>query len=559
MKKAVIFILCFLIAAACLLYLIGIYAVKTIEKTIISDLERSSGKKIEIGRIHYIPIKGISISKVRVYNESSSDRSEDIKLEKIDANINIADLITENKALIRLSYDSLSYKNVTSSGKASLFSGKCEKGKNILKDFRLCGIDIEDIDISSPQFDLTDIKGSIAFAQDSISSDSVNFRIAGIPYRLQAVLSGLPAEPKIVATITGDTVKCGLNAEKVNDVLKINSVDVSVFSSRFAGNGEITGISTDPIAALSGVSDINPDEISAIPGIGPEILKRVKLNGRVKSIYSVKGLIRDIKGIKASIENECRQLKAGDYNIQSVKFNILMKDGEITIPDFTAELYDGKITGAAYLNLTQQHLPILVEGKASGLNINLIVADSKMKTKEIYGTLNATITVQGLAKYRNTFTGSGSINISDGDLGPMPVLSPLVGNIYGVLRKMIPSFQNVNIKGGDATFVIKDEKIATEDLVLYGDMLSIYAKGYMDFDRNLNFAVTNEFKETSGQEKQDDLQSSIVGFMAAFGKMISKAYLTGTLDKPKWKFEYAFDPNKVLGAKITSALKNIFQ
>jgi len=42
-----------------------------------------------------------------------------------------------------------------------------------------------------------------------------------------------------------------------------------------------------------------------------------------------------------------------------------------------------------------------------------------------------------------------------------------------------------------------------------------------------------------------------------FGKLISKAYLTGTLKNPKWRFEYLSGINKVFGGGLGNVLKNL--
>jgi hypothetical protein len=105
--------------------------------------------------------------------------------------------------------------------------------------------------------------------------------------------------------------------------------------------------------------------------------------------------------------------------------------------------------------------------------------------------------------------------------------------------------------------MIKNRKVATENLVLTGDILNIYAKGYIDFGKALNFVVENEVKQS--QDQPDSLQNSIIQVMASFGKMIGKAYLTGTLSKPSWKFEYFSQLQNSLGGQISNALKDIFE
>jgi hypothetical protein len=74
-----------------------------------------------------------------------------------------------------------------------------------------------------------------------------------------------------------------------------------------------------------------------------------------------------------------------------------------------------------------------------------------------------------------------------------------LGNVYGFLRNAMPQIKTVEISGGRCDFMIKNRKVATENLVLTGDILNIYAKGYIDFGKALNFVVENEVKQSQDQ------------------------------------------------------------
>ena len=170
---------------------------------------------------------------------------------------------------------------------------------------------------------------------------------------------------------------------------------------------------------------------------------------------------------------------------------------------------------------------------------------------------NSELFLKGYGEDTGTITGRGNISISQANLGPMPILSPLLGNIYGVIRYILPGLDSIEISSGSCDFVIENRKIITDNLLLWGDILNIKARGYIDFDKNLNFEVENEFKEIP--EQAGDWQKAIVEIVAGFGKFIGRAHLTGTLSKPKWKFEYFSSFKDSIGGKITDVLKDIFE
>ena len=125
------------------------------------------------------------------------------------------------------------------------------------------------------------------------------------------------------------------------------------------------------------------------------------------------------------------------------------------------------------------------------------------------------------------------------------------------MRGAIPGLRGVEISGGACDFIIKDRKIMTDNLLLWGNTLNIKARGYIDFDKNLNFDVENELKEMSGTEK--DWQKAITGIIAGVGKFMGEARLTGTLSKPKWEFKYFNRFEDALGGKLKEVFKDIFE
>jgi hypothetical protein len=173
----------------------------------------------------------------------------------------------------------------------------------------------------------------------------------------------------------------------------------------------------------------------------------------------------------------------------------------------------------------------------------------------IYGKLNCEINLQGSGLNSSSIIGDGKILITDANLGPMPLLSPLLGNVYGVIRNLLPGLKSVEIQGAACDFKIQNRKALSNNIYLWGEAIDIRAQGYVDFDTNLNFDVQNEFKEITGAEVSD-WQKAVVDTIAAFGKLISKARLGGTLKSPKWEFEYL---NQFGSSNVQKQIANVLR
>jgi hypothetical protein len=139
----------------------------------------------------------------------------------------------------------------------------------------------------------------------------------------------------------------------------------------------------------------------------------------------------------------------------------------------------------------------------------------------------------------------------------MPLLTPLVGSLYGYFQKLFQGLKKINITDGSCDFRIANRRISTNNLVLWGEIASVHGKGYIDFDKNLNFEVENRFLEP---EKADlsDWEETLQEMISKFGKLMSRARLTGTLDKPKWKFEYLGGIENILKGQLEKVFKDIF-
>jgi hypothetical protein len=134
--------------------------------------------------------------------------------------------------------------------------------------------------------------------------------------------------------------------------------------------------------------------------------------------------------------------------------------------------------------------------------------------------------------------GTLDVEILDADLGPMPLLTPLLGDIYSILRDtMIAPENRVNISQAYGEFTIKNRRISTHNALLWGNNIAIYGDGHMDFDGTIDFTLENKFTQSPIQQV-GNWQTTLRDTIIRFGKALGKARLKGTLQKPEWKFDY---------------------
>jgi hypothetical protein len=129
------------------------------------------------------------------------------------------------------------------------------------------------------------------------------------------------------------------------------------------------------------------------------------------------------------------------------------------------------------------------------------------------------------------------IEISEADLGPMPILSPLIGDIYSILRGTIMATDDLNIRNAYAEFAIRNRRLTTRNAIMWGSNIAISAEGSVGFDGKLDLIVENKFLD-SPVEEIENWQTALRNTLIRFGKALGKARLRGTVTDPKWEFDY---------------------
>jgi len=243
-----------------------------------------------------------------------------------------------------------------------------------------------------------------------------------------------------------------------------------------------------------------------------------------------------------------------NIRLDDLNGRINITDGILKIPSLKGTFYEGLLATDIVLDLNDDSLPYTFTYAVSGVNLSKLVSDINRKSNRIYGTLNSELYVKGFAISSSTAEGSGNIYIKDANLGPMPLLAPLIGDLYSSIQTILGTGQPVNINSAYADFFIKDRKIMTDNMILTGKDINIFADGYVDFDGKLDFSFQNQFKEPDA-ETHDEWQNFLRTSIVKFGKYISKARLTGTVYEPHWDFEYLV--HNIITDNIKKFLKGI--
>ena len=88
-------------------------------------------------------------------------------------------------------------------------------------------------------------------------------------------------------------------------------------------------------------------------------------------------------------------------------------------------------------DISKKDMPYSLYFQLKDIDINKLIKATPIKKKNIYGLLSSEVSLDGIGNNQNSIKGKGYISITNANLGPMPILSPMVGHAYGAARKMI--------------------------------------------------------------------------------------------------------------------------
>ncbi|KJJ83600.1 membrane or secreted protein [Candidatus Omnitrophus magneticus] len=269
------------------------------------------------------------------------------------------------------------------------------------------------------------------------------------------------------------------------------------------------------------------------------------VTGVSKSVYSLCEWLIKYEG---AMDIDALKFKIGNIKFNELTAKLFLSKGIISIPDIADNFYGGKLKGDFIVDIKDTILPFILNFNINDSNFGKLFSDIKNEKLDVDGKINGKLLLKGSLVKSSSIKGAGSINVDDADLGPMPLLTPLLGRIYSALENVFAPSHAVRMNALSADFDIKNERVITENLTILGNDIVIVGNGYIGFNSELDI-----YFETQFVEPQEGAETNLIkNTIAQFGQYISKARLKGTLQEPKWHFEYDF---KNL---ITNQIKNLF-
>ncbi|MDP8246767.1 MAG: AsmA-like C-terminal region-containing protein [Candidatus Tritonobacter lacicola] len=373
---------------------------------------------------------------------------------------------------------------------------------------------------------IQDISGTAYIIADEVVIRNAQGRIGEESVSIKGDIT-MAAEPGLDITISSPESLISLKGTIVKDALRLESLSGNFGTSTFAISGLVRDFA-DPYLDLTYNGNANLDRLrKMIPeGSAPKPLFGIDLipKGNVSLHGTIEGAAFQPEKLAFDLEGSSNSLELAKWFINSVSFSANMKDGFITVDNFTGIINQGTITANGTIDTSGEKIRISLAGSGQGINFKgKMPEDSKEQT---YGTLTGDINVKGFPSDPSSLSGDGKILIERGKIWQLNFFKGLQ-NILGVVHPNIGSIVFDRISG---TFSLENSFIDSTDLTLDSSSIKLYTKGRVGLDGTLDCVMDVQLFNTRG-----NLIKKVTGTIMNISGQLVGVKLTGTIKDPDWR------------------------
>ncbi len=164
---------------------------------------------------------------------------------------------------------------------------------------------------------------------------------------------------------------------------------------------------------------------------------------------------------------------------------LLFTDNRLQLLDITGRLFNGDVRGGADISLARNDNHYRANLTLDGVDFPRL-ADLYFKYQTKHGRLTGAYEWTGVGSEERAMQGSGTANVTDGDIFAIPVFGPL----SELISAIIPGAGYSLARQAKSTFTIKDGVIHTDDFKVSGKLFGMVGHGDVHFlEDKLDFDI----------------------------------------------------------------------
>lgn len=372
---------------------------------------------------------------------------------------------------------------------------------------------------------LDEVSGTFEFTSNQLSWADAVFRYKGTDYRASGALTNFKT-PGVQLKLTSENIA-------IDTVFAINDklFNFSKFSGRylnttFALNGSLDLSDPDKkgacYAEMTGVINLDPEDLKEPLKKFKDKLEKIKPKGDIRAEIGLKGDIKDLKSCWIDAKLSSEGLSLYDLKMQNTTLNYSQKNGSGDILFMRSFLYGGSMGLTGKIAWASKDVPYSLDANIENIKIEKLKSDTAFKDKDISGSVNMQIRLNGFSNDIARLKGRGRAVVSNGKLWQLNLFRGL-----GVLL-FSSDFSNVIFKEGHGDIIVEDKAVFVDNFDFKSGLVDLYGSMKLGFDKSVSGSVKAEF---SDEALDTTAQKNIVTALGQY----SVIQLSGTLNDPKYK------------------------
>jgi hypothetical protein len=333
-----------------------------------------------------------------------------------------------------------------------------------------------------------------------------------------------------------DQINCALSVEPAKEgetgwyALKMELERKPVFATHFAGRVNIDSMVVD-VQPVRVQLKLGRDQDHYLPPQIQSILKEHEVSGDL--VVEASGLLHagdwQASTLKAQVTLAGGNFAAGDNHFPLDRLQVLwtMADRRGVLEKFDAEMLGGKLDGTGQFALDAA-MDGRVDLRFANLRIEQCLRNAAGGEGKYRGALSGQIAWQGpLTEASKQSRGSGTIQIVDGYLNQLPVLSTLLAAVNRTMKAAGMSSGRPS-DTADMAFTFEGDRVNFNKVDVVTQMAVLRGHGDVFFDTHLNMLFN-----AGALEKVQSMLGRVGAFLGKISDEISAYTLTGTLGEPQ--------------------------
>ena len=188
--------------------------------------------------------------------------------------------------------------------------------------------------------------------------------------------------------------------------------------------------------------------------------------------------------------------------VEELKTHFSYSKQRLALSDLKARLADGSVNGTLEVKTSVPKSPFTADVKFEKVDLNRLIAEAGGPWNQASGSLSGFLDIYGQAGDVNSITGSGRLEMTNGQVNQFQVLQ-MLGKVL-----QIEELSQLNLQRASASWRIENGVIRVDQLVLQSANLRLTAEGTVQLDGRLDLAANLAINRKISRQLPDFIEAN---------------------------------------------------